>query len=49
MLLFFAFFVMAVLHFGGFVVLPLWLIFAPLGIWLTLAAIIGGIGFWASK
>jgi hypothetical protein len=48
-MLFLAFFIMAVLHFGNFVVLPLWLVFAPLGVWLSFVAILGGVAMWASK
>lgn len=38
-----AFFVMAILHFGGFAALPLWLVFSPLILWVVVVVILGGI------
>ena len=45
-MLYLAFFVMAVLHFGNYVVLPLWLVFSPLGVLLIMWALVGGVAMW---
>jgi hypothetical protein len=37
---FIAFFVLAALHFGGIVALPLWLVFAPLALWAVVVVIL---------
>jgi hypothetical protein len=43
----FAFFILATLHFGGFVVLPLWLVFAPLIYWFVVMVLLASFVVWA--
>jgi hypothetical protein len=47
MMLFLAFFILAALHFGGIVVLPLWLVFAPLILWFVIVVLLGAVFAWA--
>lgn len=46
-MLLFAFFAMAVLHFGGIVALPLWLVYAPLFAWIFVIIFLAAIAAWA--
>lgn len=48
-MLLFAFFVMAVLHFGGIIALPLWLVFTPLIAWVVITIILAAIVIWAKS
>lgn len=46
-MLLFAFFAMAVLHFGGIITLPLWLVFTPLIAWIVITVTLAAIVIWA--
>ena len=44
-----AFVIMAVLHFGGIVALPLWLVFLPLVAWIAVILGLLGLAWWANS